>query len=71
MQTPPTLAAGLDSVEQLSTDEQEELVAIVRRRLADRRRARLAAEVAEARAEYGRGQAQPASADELVAEVLG
>lgn len=71
MQTAPKFSDVLDSVEQLSTDEQEELVAIVRRRLADRRRARLAAQVAEARAEYGSGQARPARAADLMAEILG
>ncbi len=71
MQTAPKFADLLDSVEQLSADEQEELVAIVRRRLAERRRARLAAQVAEAREEYGRGQARPASPDDLMAEILG
>ena len=59
----------VDSVEQLSTDEQEALVEIIRRRLAERRHEHLVAEVAEARAEYARGTAQPASADDLLAEI--
>lgn len=60
----------VDSVERLSTDEQEALVEIIRRRLAERRRERLVAEIAEARAEYARGEAQAMSADDLMAEIL-
>lgn len=60
----------VDSVERLSTDEQEALVEIIRRRLAERRRERLVAEIAEARAEYARGEAQATSADDLMTEIL-
>jgi len=69
MSTARKFADVVDSVEQLSTDEQETLVEIIRRRLAERRRERLVAEVAEARAEYARGEARPASAGELLAEI--
>lgn len=71
MSTALKFADVVDSVEQLSTDEQEALVQIIGRRLAERRRERLVDQVAEARAEYARGEARPASASDLLAEITG
>jgi len=70
MSTAPRFADVVEAVERLTIDEQEALVELVRRRLAARRRERLVREVAEARAEYGRGAARPARADELMDEIL-
>lgn len=61
---------ALDTVEQLSPDDQAELIEIVRRRLVERNRQRLADEVREARAEYAAGGARPVSADDLLGEIL-
>jgi hypothetical protein len=58
----------LDAADHLSIEEQEELLEIVRRRLAERRRAGLVREVQEARAEFAGGTVQSASADELLDE---
>ena len=69
MSTALKFADVVDSVERLSTDEQETLVEIIRHRLAQRRREVLASEVAEARAEYARGEARPASAEDMLAEI--
>ena len=58
----------LEAAEQLDVDAQAELVAILRRRLAERGRERVAATVAQARREFGAGQCQPMTAAELVRE---
>lgn len=59
----------LDAVEQLSADEQETLLEVVQRRIAERRRARLAAEIAESRQEFANGRCGPATPDELMNEI--
>jgi hypothetical protein len=56
-----TYASMLDAADQLSLDEQEQLAATLRRRIAERRRAELVAAVREARAEFARGKCKPAS----------
>jgi hypothetical protein len=58
----------VDAADRLSIEEQEELLAIVRRRLAERRRAELVGDVEEARAEFAAGKARPVTVDELMDE---
>jgi hypothetical protein len=58
----------LDAAEQLDADAQAELVAVLRRRLAERGRERVAATVAQARREFASGQCQAISAAEIVRE---
>lgn len=59
----------LDAVEQLSTDEQQTLLEVVQRRIAERRRKALAAEIADANQEFTNGGSRPATADELLNEI--
>jgi hypothetical protein len=61
----------LDAAGCLSADEQETLLEILRRRLAERNRERLVREVDEARREFAEGGVQPASVDEIMDEVNG
>jgi hypothetical protein len=61
----------LDSIEDLSDDQQESLVDIVRKRLAERRRAALVKSVGEARKEYKAGKLRPAAPSEIMRKVLG
>lgn len=61
----------VDAADELSVEEQETLLAILRRRLAERRRAELVREVAEARAEHQAGRSHPASVSEIMVEVRG
>jgi hypothetical protein len=68
MSRPVVFADVLDAVEQLDTDAQAELVAVLTRRLAERGRDRVAASVAEARREFAAGQCTPMTAAELVRE---
>jgi hypothetical protein len=60
----------LEAADQLSLDEQEELAAILQRRLAQAARHRVAAEIQEARQEFAAGQCVPATPDELMQEIL-
>lgn len=60
----------LESADQLSPDDQEALIAILHRRLADAGRLRLAADVQEARREFAAGQCVPTTPDALMREIL-
>ena len=57
-----TYASTLDAADRLSLDEQEQLAATLRRRIAERRREELVAGVREARAEFAKGRAKPMGA---------
>jgi hypothetical protein len=59
----------LDAADHLSTDEKEELIAILHRRLAEQGRKRVLAEVQEARQEFTAGACRPATVDELMREI--
>ena len=59
----------IEAIDQLSQDEQEELIDVVGRRLAEARRRRLAAEVEEARKEFASGQCRIVTPQELVREI--
>ncbi|MCI0335506.1 MAG: hypothetical protein L0228_20050 [Planctomycetes bacterium] len=61
----------LDAAADLSADEQEMLIAILRRRLAERNRGQLVRDVAETRAEFADGRAKTASVSEIMDEAGG
>lgn len=56
-----TFASTLDLADRLSLDEQEELSATLRRRVAEKRRAELIAAVKEARTEFAAGKTKASS----------
>ena len=60
----------LEAAGHLSQDEQQELIAILNRRLAQAIRQRVAAEIQEARQDFAEGRCLPASPDELMREIL-
>ena len=60
----------LEAVEQLSMEDQEVLMEIVRRRVAERGRKRLAAEIQEAQREFEDGNCRASTVDELMNEIL-
>ena len=64
-----TFSDVIEAIDQLSHDEQEELIDVVRRRLTEARRRRLAAEVEEARKEFASGQCRTVTPQELVREI--
>lgn len=61
----------LESADKLSPDDQEALIAILHRRLAEAGRLRVAADVQEARQEFAAGQCAPTTTDALMREILG
>jgi hypothetical protein len=60
----------LEAADHLSPDEQEELIAILQRRLAQAARQRLMGEIQEARQEFAEGRCLPATPDELMREIM-
>ncbi|HEY3762175.1 MAG TPA: hypothetical protein VGN23_10560 [Verrucomicrobiae bacterium] len=63
-------AQVLDSIEALPEDQQESLVGIISKRLAERRRAGLIKSVHSARKEFKSGKLHPASPAEIMRKVL-
>jgi hypothetical protein len=66
-----TFSEIVDAADHLSGDEQIALMELLRRRIAARNRESLARDVAEARAEFKKGQLRAASASNIIAEVRG
>jgi uncharacterized protein YciW len=60
----------LEAADRLSQDEQEELIAVLHRRLTEAARKRLAAEAQQARQEFTEGRCSPATPNELMREIL-
>ena len=67
----PSFSDVVDAADKLSIDEQETLVEILRRRIAERNRAELVRDVKDARAEFAGGQSRPASVSDIMDEVRG
>ena len=70
MSQPMVFSDILDAAEQLDADAQNELVAVLSRRLAERGRERVAATAAQARREFADGQCQAVTAADLIREAL-
>ena len=64
-----TFAEIVDAADNLSVDEQESLIGIMRHRIAERNRRRLMSEVTEAREEHAAGKSHPGSVAELMDEI--
>lgn len=62
-------ATTLDAADRLSLEEQEELAATLRRRIAEKRRGELVAAVKEARSDFARGKCKPASVAAIMQRV--
>jgi hypothetical protein len=60
----------LEAVDRLTLEEQEDLAVILQHRLAERGRKQLAEDVQEARREFAGNSCRPATADELMDEIL-
>ena len=60
----------LEAADQLSHDEQAELIDILHRRLAQASRHRLVAEIKESRQEFAEGRCLPATPSELMREIM-
>lgn len=59
----------LDAIEHLPVEQQEDLVDVVRRRLAERGRKRIVADAREAREEFAAGKTSAKSIDSLMREL--
>ena len=68
MQT--TFAEVLETIEKFSIDEKEMLIDIVQNRLRENKRQRIIKSVKESRREFEKGELKPASADEIMKEIL-
>lgn len=62
-------AEVLEVADRLSPDEQEELIAILSKRLAEGARKRIASEIREARQEFEEHRCAPATPDDLMREI--
>ena len=60
----------LEAADQLSAEDQQELIAILQRRLADARRQQILADIQESRLEYEAGLCRPTTPDELMREIM-
>jgi transcriptional regulator of heat shock response len=60
----------LEAADKLTPEEQETLIDILNRRLADRRRSELAKDIREAQQEFQSGACRPKTPDELIKEIL-
>lgn len=59
----------VDAADNLSVDEQESLIGIMQRRIAERNRIRLLREVADARVEHASGKSCPGAVADLMGEI--
>ncbi len=60
----------LEAADHLSHDEQEQLIGILHRRLAQATRLRLLGEIKEARQEFAEGHCLPTTPGELMREIM-
>ena len=65
----PRFQEALETIEELTTEDQAALIEIVRQRLVDVRRAELAKDVREARADFERGDVRLGSVEGLMKEI--
>jgi hypothetical protein len=65
----PSFAQTLDAIESLPVDEQEDVLEVLQRRLAERRRAEFIATVKRSRKEFDAGKCKPASVAAIMRQV--
>ncbi len=68
--TATTFGEILEAADQLTLEEQENLINILQNRLRDSRRAELVRDVREAQEEFSQGQCQPVTPEEIRSEIL-
>jgi hypothetical protein len=64
-----TFADIVDAADQLTVDEQETLIDILRHRVASRTRDRISADIEQARADYASGNVRKGTAEDLMKEI--
>ncbi|NEP58545.1 MAG: hypothetical protein F6K31_16265 [Symploca sp. SIO2G7] len=70
MMTKATFAEILESADQLSLEDQENLILILQNRLRERRRAERVRDVQEADKEFAEGKCKPVTPEQLMKEIL-
>lgn len=65
-----TFRSVLEDADQLTLDEQETLVQVLRHRTAEQRRQQIIEDVREAEEEFRRGECKPTTVADLMAEIL-
>jgi len=65
-----TFDEALDIIESFPEEQRESIIEIVKRRLTEERRERLAQTVNEARQEYARGEVRRGTVDDLIREIV-
>ena len=70
METTSSFGEILEAADNLPISDQESLRDILTKRINDRRRDEIAAEIREAREEFETGRCKPATPDELMTEIL-
>jgi hypothetical protein len=60
----------VEMIDRLPLDQRESLVDVVRKRIADDQRRRIAASIQSARREHKRGRCKPTTPEELMREIL-
>jgi len=68
--TTTTFDEALDIIESFPEEQRESIVEIVKHRLTEERRERLAQTVKEARQEYARGEVRRGTVDDLIREII-
>jgi len=68
--SPSRFHVVVDAADRLTVEEQETLVEVLHRRLADRRRVELAADILEGQREFEWGGLHPTTPDEIMKEIL-
>jgi hypothetical protein len=65
-----TFAQVLDSADELGVEEQESLVEVLQRRLAERRRESILEDIRTARREFETGRCRPATSKQIVKRIF-
>ncbi len=60
----------VEAADRLTVEEQQTLVTVLTRRMANRRRADLALDIREAQKEFDRGSLRPKTPDQIVKEIF-
>jgi hypothetical protein len=67
---PSSFHVVVDAADRLTAEEQETLIELLNRRLANRRRAELTTDVQEAQREFDSGALRPATPEDIMKEIL-
>jgi hypothetical protein len=67
---PSSFHVVVEAADHLTQEEQETLIELLNRRLADRRRTELVADIQEAQREFESGTLRPTTPDDIMHEIL-